>query len=118
MASRYANLDEYYATLTPAQRETIAAILQSTLAAFPQLDVKIAWNKPHIHRNGAYVYGVEAARAHVMFHPWSVPVFEAFLPRLTGYVCAKRTFRIPLDKPIDTALLRDLVAAQLASMDA
>lgn len=53
-----------------------------------------------------------------MFHPWSVPVFESFLPRLTEYVCAKRTFRIPLAKPVDAVLLHDIVAAQLASMDA
>jgi uncharacterized protein YdhG (YjbR/CyaY superfamily) len=51
-----------------------------------------------------------------MFHPWSVPVFESFLPRLTGYVCGKRTFQIPLTWTMDKQLLRDIVDAQLADM--
>lgn len=35
MASRYANLDEYYATLAPAQQATIHEILTTTLTQFP-----------------------------------------------------------------------------------
>jgi hypothetical protein len=45
-----------------------------------------------------------------------VPVFERFLPRLTGYVTGKRTFQIPLGWQLDQALIRDIVTAQLAEM--
>lgn len=116
MPSRYASVDEYYALLTPEQLHTMRELITFVLNEFPQLDVKIAWNKPHVHLNGKYVFGVDAARKHLMFHPWSVPVFERFLPRLTGYVTGKRTFQIPLGWQIDKALIRDIVAAQLADM--
>jgi uncharacterized protein YdhG (YjbR/CyaY superfamily) len=117
MPSRYADLPEYYATLTDAQRATMSEIVDFVLAEFPQLEVKIAWNKPHIHHNGKYVLGMEAAKKHLMFHPWSVPVFESFLPRLTGYVSGKRTFQIPLAWTMDRTLIRDIVVAQLATME-
>jgi uncharacterized protein YdhG (YjbR/CyaY superfamily) len=116
MPSKYANLDEYFATLAPAQSETINEILAFVLAEYPHLECKIAWNKPHVHLAGKYVLGMEAAKKHLMFHPWSVPVFESFLPRLTGYVCGKRTFQIPLTWTMDKQLLRDIVDAQLAEM--
>ncbi|MFM7678938.1 MAG: iron chaperone [Roseiflexaceae bacterium] len=116
MPSRYASVADYYATLAPAQLHTMRELLDFVIAEFPQLDVKIAWNKPHVHRNGHYVLGVDAARKHLMFHPWSVPVFERFLPRLTGYVTGKRTFQIPLGWQLDQALIRDIVTAQLAEM--
>jgi uncharacterized protein YdhG (YjbR/CyaY superfamily) len=107
---------DYYATLTPEQLHTMRELLDFVVAEFPQLEVKIAWNKPHVHVQGKYVLGVDAARKHLMFHPWSVPVFERFLPRLTGYVTGKRTFQIPLGWQLDQALIRDIVTAQLAEM--
>jgi uncharacterized protein YdhG (YjbR/CyaY superfamily) len=116
MPSRYASVAEYYATLTPAQLHTMRELLDFVVAEFPQLEVKIAWNKPHVHLQGKYVLGVDAARKHLMFHPWSVPVFERFLPRLTGYVTGKRTFQIPLGWQLDHTLIRDIVTAQLAEM--
>lgn len=116
MPSRYASVAEYYATLTPEQLHTMRELLDFIIAEFPQLEIKIAWNKPHVHRNGQYVLGVDAARKHLMFHPWSVPVFEHFLPRLTGYVTGKRTFQIPLGWQLDHTLIRDIVTAQLAEM--
>ena len=118
MPSKYASLDEYYATLDDQQRQTMSEILDYITAEFPELAVKIAWNKPHVHRNGEYVVGLAAAKKHLMFHPWSVPVFESFLPRLTGYVTGKRTFQIPLGWQMDHALLRDIVVAQLAEINA
>ena len=116
MPSKYASLDEYYATLDAAQLHTMREIIDFIIAEFPALSVKVAWNKPHIHIDGSYVVGFAAAKKHLMFHPWSVPVFESFLPRLTGYVAGKRTFQIPLGWHMDKALIRDIVVAQLAEI--
>jgi uncharacterized protein YdhG (YjbR/CyaY superfamily) len=118
MPSKYASMDEYYATLDADQLRTMREIIDFIMAEFPTLAVKVAWNKPHIHLDGSYVVGLAAAKKHLMFHPWSVPIFERFLPRLTGYVTGKRTFQIPLGWQMDHALLRDIVVAQLAEISA
>src|SRR5262249_51157341 len=56
---RFNSVDEYLASLDDAAKErTLRSIIDLILTQFPDLESKISWNVPTIHRNGKYVVGV------------------------------------------------------------
>jgi uncharacterized protein len=118
MASRFNSLEDYLASLDPKKAKTIEAVIESILAQFSELEVKISWNVPQIHRNGKYVFGISALKNHLALAPWSARVIEDFQSRLErqGYVVRKNLFQIPVDWEMDTELLNDLVRARLAEL--
>jgi uncharacterized protein len=118
MASRFDSLEDYLAPLEPMKAKTIRAVIDSILEQFPELEVKISWNVPQIHRDGKYVFGVSALKNHLALAPWSARVIEDFQARLEQkYVVRKNLFQIPVDWEIDTELLEELVRARLAELD-
>jgi uncharacterized protein len=117
MASRFDSLEDYLASLDRMKAKTIRAVLESILTQFPELEVKISWNVPQIHRDGQYVLGVSALKSHLSLAPWSARVIEDFRARLEQYVVRKNLFQIPVDWEIDAGLLNDLVRARLAELD-
>lgn len=115
---RFESVDDYLESLDPAKATTIRAIIASILGAFPELECKLAWNVPQIHRNGAYVFGIGAAKNHLLLNPWSRTVLDTFRARLAkSYVVLKDTFQVPVDWKVDDALLVDLVRARLAELE-
>jgi uncharacterized protein YdhG (YjbR/CyaY superfamily) len=113
---KFASVDEYLASVQAVKARTLRAIITFVLSEFPELEVKMAWNVPHIHRNGSYVAGLAAYKNHLTFAPWSASVMEAFKPRLGDFVVFKNCFQIPVDWPVDEALVKDLVRARLAEL--
>jgi uncharacterized protein YdhG (YjbR/CyaY superfamily) len=110
-------VEEYLASLDPTKERTIRSIIDLILTEFPELESKIAWNEPQIHRNGKYVVGIVAYKHHLTFAPWSVNVIDNFKVRLGKYVLFKNCFQIPVDWEIDRELVKDLVRARLAELD-
>lgn len=118
MPSKYASLDEYYATLDAQKVELMQRVFATVQEEFPELSLKVAWNKPHLYREEKkYVAGMEAAKGWLMYHPFSKQIMADFVDRLSGYHTGLHTFRIPLDWEIDRDLLRDITAARLAEID-
>lgn len=115
--TRFESVDAYLAALDPPKTQTIRNIIDHILAEFPELECKLAWNVPQIHRNGKYVFGISAHKRHVTLAPWSAQIIQAFESRLSSYVVFKNCFQIPVDWVIDQALLRDLVRARLVELD-
>lgn len=124
MPSRFANVDEYYATLKPEMAEKIREIYSSMLADFPQLKIKIAWNQPVLYLDGTqfgtsdkYVSGMSAATNWLLYNPFSPGIMQEFAPRLSEYHTGTRTIRIMPDWSVDRQLLHDLTVARLAEID-
>ena len=115
---RYADVDAYLATLTPAQATTARAILASVQESFPDLDLVVAWNKPMLRRGSDYVFGIAAASGHLLLAPWGDGILQRLAPRLTGLVANKKTVQIPSDWPVDSALLAEMVSMRLRQLDA
>jgi uncharacterized protein len=114
---RFNSVEEYFASLDPTKASTLRSIFDLILTEFPELESKIAWNVPQIHRNGKYVVGVAAYKNHLTFAPWSTRVLEDFKVRLEKYVVFKGCFQIPVDWEIDKELVKDLVRARLVELD-
>jgi len=116
-APRFNSVEDYLSSLDPTKGNTLRSIIDLILVEFPELESKISWNVPHIHRNGKYVVGLAAYKNHLTFSPWSVRVIEESKERLGKYVVFKNCFQIPVDWKIDKELVTSLVRARLAELD-
>src|SRR6476660_8994142 len=108
---RFGSVEDYLASLDPTKAGTLRSVIDVILAQYPELESKISWNVPTIHRDGTYVAGVAAYANHLSFSPGSAQVIDDFTPRLREFVLLKSGFQIPVDWEVDEDLLRDLVAA-------
>jgi uncharacterized protein len=117
--ARFDSVDDYLASLDPPKGDTLRSVIGLILGEFPELECKIAWNVPQVHRDGAYVFGVSASKNHLGLAPWSVDVIERFAPRLDadGYVVKQHLFNVPVDWDVDGNLVVDLVTARLSELD-
>ena len=116
-APRFTSVEDYLASLDGRKAQTLRSIIDLVLTEFPELEAKIAWNVPQIHRDGAYVVGVSALKNHLAFSPWSAEVIDDFRPRLEPeYVVRKNLFQLPVDWEVDRALVTDMVRARLAEL--
>lgn len=115
----FASVDDYLASLDPPKGDTLRSVITTILDAFPDLECKLAWNVPQIHRNGQYVFGMGALTNHLDGSPWSEDVMDAFRSRFAdeGYATTKHLFKYPVDWEVDRDLLVDLVGARLAELD-
>ena len=111
------SIEEYLASLDATKAKTLRSVIDLILSQFPELESKISWNVPTIHRKGKYVVGICAYKHHLTFSPWSPRVVENFKVRLGKYVLFKNCFQIPVDWEIDRELVKDLVRARLAELD-
>ena len=119
---RFKSVKEYLASVESepdghTKAKTIKSVIDFVLAEFPELQSKISWNVPVIHRKGKYVVGLAAFKNHLTFAPWSPHVMKDFQPRLGKFVVKANCFQIPIDWKIDKKLVKDLVRARLAELD-
>jgi len=114
---KFNSVEEYLASLDSTKERTLRSVIDLILTQFPELESKISWNVPTIHRNGKYVAGVCAYKHHLTFAPWSPRVIKDFKVRLGKFVVFKNCFQVPVDWEIDRELVKDLVRARLAEPD-
>jgi uncharacterized protein len=120
---RFNSVEDYLASQDPVKAKTLRSVIDFILSEFPELESKVSWNVPTIHRNGKYVFGMAAYKNHLTLAPWSPRIIENFKRpsrsggRLEKYVVFANCFQIPVDWKIDKKLVTDLVEARLAELD-
>lgn len=116
-SEKFESVEAYMTAQGPVKARTIGAVIDAILTRFPELQSKVSWNVPTVHRSGKYVAGISAAKNHLTFSAWSPRIIEDFKARLTGYKVMKNCFHIPVDWEVDGNLLADLVRARLGELD-
>lgn len=111
------SIEDYLASVDPVKAKTLGSIIDFILSEFPELESKVSWNVPTIHRSGKYVAGLAAYKNHLTFSPWSPRIIEDFKVRLEKYVVFKNCFQIPVDWKMEKKLVKDLVRARLDELD-
>jgi uncharacterized protein len=114
---KFNSVEEYLASLDATKERTLRSVIDLILTQFPELESKISWNVPTIHRNGKYVVGVCAYKYRLTLAHWRSRVIEDFKVRLGKFVLSKNCFQIPVYWEIDRELVKDLVRARLAELD-
>lgn len=117
-SKRFETPAAYFASIDAKQAKKIKAILKVITTKFPNLELVIAWNKPMLKSGDDYVFGADAATAHLIIAPWG-DVLEDFRDRfekLEGVRVSKKTIALPSDWEIETALLQSMVRARLKEL--
>ena len=114
---RFKSVEDYLTSVDPTKARTLRSVIDLILTEFPELESKMSWNVPTIHRKGKYVAGICAYKHHLTFSAWSPRVIEDFKVRLGKFVVWKNCFQIPVDWKIDRELVKDLVRARLAELE-
>lgn len=117
-SKRHNNLDSFLKTLNSEQKKTVTSIVDVILKKRPSLELVIAWNQPMFKYKGSYVFGLSAAKNHLLIAPFNTEVIEQFADRLTDYKVLKKTIRIPSDWKVNASLLNDMVGACIKSLPA
>ena len=112
-SKRFATPTKYFQSLEPTQAKTAKAIFKAITEKYPELKLVIAWNQPMLTFGKHYVFGVSAAKKHILFAPWSTDVIEKFSAKLKDYDVKKKTISVPNDWIVDEKLLQAMVKARL-----
>ncbi|CAN5240773.1 hypothetical protein BH09SUM1_BH09SUM1_22110 [soil metagenome] len=117
-ATRFKSVKDYLASLDPMKAETLGSVIDFILTEFPELEAKISWNVPQIHRGKDYVFGFAALKNHLTLAPWSPRVIENFREQMGKKLVVKgHCFQVPVDWKIDKKLVKELVRARLAELE-
>ena len=107
------NVDEYLAGVPEPARGTLNKIRAAIRSAVPpEATEGISYGIPTFNYQGPLVW-FAAFSNHCSLFP-SAAVIEAFKDELKGFSTSKGTIHFPTDKPLPTALVKDLVKARIA----
>lgn len=108
----------YFDTLTPAQAATAAAIQQAVLAAAPGLEQTVRWgNLMFLHR-GSSLIGLVLHKGQAHLQVFNGVGLAGRFPQLEGVGRGMRFLKYRYGTPVDAALIREVVSAAQALMQA
>ena len=110
------SIDEYLASLPPAERATLQKLRKAIHAAAPRAEEGFSYGMPAFRLNGRPLVCFGAATNHCSFFPMSPAVLRAHGPDLKGYETSKGTIRFPAGKPLPVTLVRKIVKARIAEL--
>lgn len=110
------NVEEYIDQIAePQHQNKMKEIIDWTIHEFPTLQAKIAWNQPMFTDHGTFIIGFSMTKKHIAAAPERAGL-EYILDdlELAGYSCTKELFRIKWNQEVDYALLRKVIAFNIA----
>lgn len=109
-SSRYSTLQDFLEELDPVKKKTVKAILATIKKKYPKTEQIIAWNKPMVKYQDAYIFGVATAKSHILIAPFDPKILKKLKSKLNGYEVNKKTVRVPVDWKVDTSLINAMIA--------
>ena len=104
-------MDEYIALHEAPIKSGLELIRKTIKQAAPGAEEMISYHMPAYKLNGMLVY-FAAAKTHYGFYPTSSPM-AAFKEKLKPFETSKGAIRFPMDKPIPTKLIAEIVKWQV-----
>jgi uncharacterized protein YdhG (YjbR/CyaY superfamily) len=111
-------IDDYLATLDATTRATIGHLYEVARGEVPEAEQGLGYGMPALVYRGKPLLSVMRAKSHVGLYPFSPDAIAAVAPLLDGFDHAKGTIRMPIDRPIPDAVLRLLLTARRAQIEA
>ena len=110
---RVDTVDAFIAALPESQRDTVSHVFSLIAREYPDLEQVIAWNQPMIRIGKRYLFGMSAAKNHLLIAPFDAAILDAVADRLEGLKRNKKTVQVPNDWSIDESLIVDMIRLQL-----
>ena len=113
-----ATVDEYLAVVPEPARTTLEKMRATIRSAAPEATEKISYGMPTFKYRGKGLVGIAAFKKHCSLFPMSGAVIENFKNELEGFHTSKGTLQFPLDKPLSAALMKKIIKARMAEIEA
>lgn len=111
-------IEAYLANLPEDQRVALEHLRRTIAKAAPAATEAISYGVPAFKLHGRPLVSYGAGKAHCAFYLMSTGVMDAHLAELRGYQLGKGSIRFQPDSPLPEALVRTLVAARIAELEA
>jgi uncharacterized protein YdhG (YjbR/CyaY superfamily) len=111
------NVDDYLSQFPEPQRSKLAKIRKAIKEAAPKAEDMISYGMPAYKQNGVLVY-FGGFQNHCSFFPASYSVIQQFAEELKNYKTSKGTVQLPLDKPVPSSLIKQMVQARIKENEA
>jgi uncharacterized protein YdhG (YjbR/CyaY superfamily) len=112
------DIDGYLAGLPAEARAALEKVRRAIQAAAPQAVESISYGMPAYKYRGKALAYFSAFTKHCSFFPASTAVIDAHRDELAKYSLSKGTIRFPTDRPLSATLVRKLVKARMAEIEA
>jgi uncharacterized protein YdhG (YjbR/CyaY superfamily) len=111
-------VDTILARLPKDQQAALERLRAEIARSAPDAVEGISYGAPAFRYRGRPLVSYGAAKAHCAFYVMSPAVMEAHAEALAGYDTSKGTIRFASDEPLPPGLVRKLVEARIAEIDA
>ena len=115
-SKRFDTPADFYKTVDLKQATTMRKIFKTIQTKYPKTELVIAWNQPMLKMGNDYIFGVSAAKNHILMAPWSTDVLDAFRDRLDHLDLKKKTIGVPNDWKVEEKLILDMVKARISEL--
>jgi uncharacterized protein YdhG (YjbR/CyaY superfamily) len=111
-------VDGYLNRLPKDQRTVLENLRQTIRTLSPEITELISYGIPSFKYRGRQFVAFAAYPSHINFLIMSYPIMETFKADLKRFETDKATIRFTFDKPMSVRLVRKLVKARMAEVDA
>ena len=118
MAAKAATIDQYLATVDDEKRQALEKVRKAIKAAAPDAEECISYGLPAFKLHGKAIGGFGASANHCSYYPMSGAIVAEQADLLKAYETSKGTIRFPPDKPLPASLIKKLVRARIAEIEA
>jgi uncharacterized protein YdhG (YjbR/CyaY superfamily) len=100
------------------QRAVLEKLRRVIHAAVPDAEECVSYGLPAFKWNGKPIAGLGAGETHCAYYPMSGSVVGTCAKELARYETSKGAIRFPTDKPLPAALVKKLLKARMAEIEA
>jgi uncharacterized protein YdhG (YjbR/CyaY superfamily) len=113
-----ATVDEYMALVPEPARTTLEKMRANIRATVPEATEAISYGMPAFKYRGRGLVAIAAFKKHCSLFPMSGAVIDKFKDELEGFHTSKGTLQFPVDKPLSAALMKKIIKARMAEIEA
>ena len=108
---KFNTIDEYIAHFPPNIQQILEELRANIKQSAPQAKEVISYNMPAYKQYGVLVW-FAAYKSHIGFYPSASPIV-VFKSELLHYKTSKGAIQFPINSPLPTKLIQDIVAYRL-----
>ena len=108
-SKRFDSFADFLKNEEPEKAKVFRKVFKVIQAKYPKTELVIAWNQPMLKFNGEYIFGMSAAKNHLLLAPFDAGILKKLAPMLKDYEVLKKTVRIPVDWNVDEKLLLAMI---------